>query len=194
MDRDANASYAPRSPDLSAQPDTYEPDPIHEQHRYRGSVSHISPFTPTGASDSYFGRIGSTPTSAYPPQQFPGPQSASSYFPTSGNIAYAAGDNMVKREDDDGEYGVGKRSNRGKRAAMKEESEEYEAEGSAGISEVKTKFPVARIKRIMQADEDVGKVAQVTPVAVCMLLPLPSTDVRWYGGANFSQQKLLRCL
>lgn len=34
--------------------------------------------------------------------------------------------------------------------------------------EVKTKFPVARIKRIMQADEDVGKVAQVTPIAVCM--------------------------
>jgi hypothetical protein len=27
---------------------------------------------------------------------------------------------------------------------------------------IKTKFPVARIKRIMQADEDVGKVAQVS--------------------------------
>lgn len=37
---------------------------------------------------------------------------------------------------------------------------------SMGI-DVKTKFPVARIKRIMQADEEVGKVAQVTPVAVC---------------------------
>ena len=37
--------------------------------------------------------------------------------------------------------------------------------------EVKTKFPVARIKRIMQADEDVGKVAQVTPTAVCELFP-----------------------
>jgi len=33
--------------------------------------------------------------------------------------------------------------------------------------EVKTKFPVARIKRIVQADEDVGKVAQVTPVVIC---------------------------
>ena len=31
-------------------------------------------------------------------------------------------------------------------------------------------FPVARIKRIMQADDDVGKVAQVTPVVVCMFL------------------------
>lgn len=38
--------------------------------------------------------------------------------------------------------------------------------GEADV-EVKTKFPVARIKRIMQADEDVGKVSQVTPVAVC---------------------------
>lgn len=32
--------------------------------------------------------------------------------------------------------------------------------------EVKTKFPTARIKRIMQADEDVGKVAQVAPVVM----------------------------
>eukprot|EP00920_Eleutheroschizon_duboscqi_P029375 GHVT01071160.1.p1 GENE.GHVT01071160.1~~GHVT01071160.1.p1 ORF type:complete len:209 (+),score=42.63 GHVT01071160.1:72-629(+) len=38
--------------------------------------------------------------------------------------------------------------------------------------EVKTKVPVARIKRIMQADEDVGKVAQVTPIAVSKALEL----------------------
>ncbi|GAC99039.1 potential transcriptional repressor subunit [Pseudozyma hubeiensis SY62] len=31
------------------------------------------------------------------------------------------------------------------------------------------KFPVARIKKIMQADEDVGKVAQATPVLICKL-------------------------
>ena len=42
---------------------------------------------------------------------------------------------------------------------------------SQGI-EVKTKFPVARIKRIMQADEDVGKVAQATPTAVSKALEL----------------------
>ncbi|KAI0665568.1 histone-fold-containing protein [Trametes maxima] len=30
-----------------------------------------------------------------------------------------------------------------------------------------TKFPVARIKRIMQKDEEVGKVAQATPVVIC---------------------------
>ncbi|KAF2086430.1 histone-fold-containing protein, partial [Saccharata proteae CBS 121410] len=38
--------------------------------------------------------------------------------------------------------------------------------------EVKTKFPAARIKRIMQADEDVGKVAQVTPHVVAKALEL----------------------
>lgn len=42
---------------------------------------------------------------------------------------------------------------------------------SLGI-DVKTKFPVARIKRIMQADEDVGKVAQATPTAVCKFITL----------------------
>ena len=46
------------------------------------------------------------------------------------------------------------------------------APGAAEGIEVKTKFPVARIKRIMQADEDVGKVAQVTPVAVCESGPM----------------------
>jgi hypothetical protein len=30
-----------------------------------------------------------------------------------------------------------------------------------------TRFPVARIKRIMQKDEEVGKVAQATPVVIC---------------------------
>ena len=47
------------------------------------------------------------------------------------------------------------------------EAEPAKSRPGEGI-EVKTKFPVARIKRIMQADEDVGKVAQVTPIAVCM--------------------------
>lgn len=52
------------------------------------------------------------------------------------------------------------------------------ASGNAGVLlgtehiEVKTKFPVARIKRIMQADDDVGKVAQVTPVVVSKALEL----------------------
>jgi len=35
-----------------------------------------------------------------------------------------------------------------------------------------TKFPVARIKKIMQKDEEVGKVAQATPVAISKALEL----------------------
>ena len=38
--------------------------------------------------------------------------------------------------------------------------------------QLRTSFPVARIKRIMQADEDVGKVAQVTPHVVSRALEL----------------------
>jgi Dr1-associated corepressor len=40
------------------------------------------------------------------------------------------------------------------------------------LMEVRTKFPVARIKRIMQADEDIGKVAQATPTAAAKALEL----------------------
>jgi Dr1-associated corepressor len=40
------------------------------------------------------------------------------------------------------------------------------------LVDIKTKFPVARIKRIMQADEDIGKVAQATPTAAAKALEL----------------------
>jgi hypothetical protein len=55
--------------------------------------------------------------------------------------------------------------------APKEEPDERRPKPWDGI-DVKTKFPVARIKRIMQADEEVGKVAQVTPIAVCTFILL----------------------
>ncbi|KAK9467550.1 DNA polymerase epsilon subunit C [Lipomyces arxii] len=37
---------------------------------------------------------------------------------------------------------------------------------------IKTRFPVARIKKIMQADDDIGKVAQATPLVVAKALEL----------------------
>jgi Dr1-associated corepressor len=47
--------------------------------------------------------------------------------------------------------------------------EDAHAPGGGGAGTAwKSRFPVARIKKIMQADEDVGKVAQVTPVAICI--------------------------
>lgn len=45
------------------------------------------------------------------------------------------------------------------------------ADPTLGV-QLKTSFPVARIKRIMQADEDIGKVAQVTPHVVSRALEL----------------------
>jgi len=85
---------------------------------------------------------------------------------------------MVKHEFDDEEYGASRMTRRGKKVKQEEPDATMDHtmghvangtsahDGSVPV-EVKTKFPVARIKRIMQHDEDVGKVAQVTPVAVC---------------------------
>ncbi|KAK7202757.1 DNA polymerase epsilon subunit C [Myxozyma melibiosi] len=43
---------------------------------------------------------------------------------------------------------------------------------SAAAVQVRTRFPVARIKKIMQADDDIGKVAQATPLVVAKALEL----------------------
>ncbi len=83
----------------------------------------------------------------------------------------------TKSEHEDGDWALEASSSTGKGRKSKKvklEQEDYGAGGklAPGVEEgieVKTKFPVARIKRIMQADEDVGKVAQVTPTAVCEL-------------------------
>jgi hypothetical protein len=92
---------------------------------------------------------------------------------------------MTKTEDDDEEYGSGKKSRsrgRGKKSFKQEDDDMMGPEGAGSGSgsgiEVRTKFPVARIKRIMQADEDVGKVAQVTPVVVGKLLFSSLLDIR----------------
>ena len=80
--------------------------------------------------------------------------------------AQAHGDDDYVPESATGKGGGGA----GRKSKKMKAEEEYCAKPAPGVEEgieVKTKFPVARIKRIMQADEDVGKVAQVTPTAVC---------------------------
>ena len=78
----------------------------------------------------------------------------------------------IKTDDSDVEVSKGSRarstSRKGKKPTVDVACEKPAPGVQEGI-EVKTKFPVARIKRIMQADEDVGKVAQTTPTAVCKL-------------------------
>lgn len=73
-------------------------------------------------------------------------------------------------ELDEEEWAPEPSTKKGGRRSKKQKVEEDFGKSAPGVDEgieVKTKFPVARIKRIMQADEDVGKVAQVTPTAVC---------------------------
>ncbi|KAM0532947.1 hypothetical protein ACHAPP_006449 [Verticillium nonalfalfae] len=55
-------------------------------------------------------------------------------------------------------------------------------------SPVRTKFPTARIKRIMQADEEVGKVAQQTPIAVGKALEIFMINVVT-AGAEIAKEK-----
>ncbi|ODV94307.1 hypothetical protein PACTADRAFT_51165 [Pachysolen tannophilus NRRL Y-2460] len=43
---------------------------------------------------------------------------------------------------------------------------------SESYEKIKTHFPSARIKKLMQSDEDIGKVAQATPVVVGRALEL----------------------
>lgn len=57
---------------------------------------------------------------------------------------------------------------------------------------VHTKFPVARIKRIMQLDEDIGKVAQAAPTAVAKALELFMVDLVAKGAANAKEQNSKR--
>lgn len=61
---------------------------------------------------------------------------------------------------------VRKQSVKSKKAALADLEPRPPAPGDAEGIVIKTKFPAARIKRIVQADEEVGKVAQATPVAV----------------------------
>jgi hypothetical protein len=83
------------------------------------------------------------------------------------------GNGRTKPRDEDEDWMPESSTRASTRKSRRTEMEQVGlAPGAAEGIEVKTKFPVARIKRIMQADEDVGKVAQVTPVAVCKSPPV----------------------
>jgi len=49
----------------------------------------------------------------------------------------------------------------------------------------KTRFPMARIKKIMQSDEEVGKIALATPILISKALELFMRDLiqknKWYN-------------
>ncbi|KAI9723339.1 MAG: hypothetical protein M1812_001223 [Candelaria pacifica] len=162
MDQTGNSSYAPQSPDLSSYHSNYPPNP---------SPSLYTQQYPAAASQpSYIQSPYYSPEQANPHAQYPS---------TDNTFATTAASNSMQAEDDE-DYTPETSSS--KRAATRGASRKAKrsmnsdgdgvAPGVAEGIEVKTKFPVARIKRIMQADEDVGKVAQVTPVVVSKALEL----------------------
>lgn len=121
-------------------------EPIHPQHQgYRGSISHAIPQNTLPLSSP------SLQTKSVPPHPLHAP--------------YSARKEETMQDADytpDASVAVSKTPETGN--------------GFSGGSmlppnvdsiTIKNHFPVARIKRIMQADDDVGKVAQVTPVVVC---------------------------
>ncbi len=173
MDQSENTSYAPQSPDLSSYHSNYpsNPPPSVYTQQYPPAVSQ-----PSYQQLPYY--------SPQQPNLHTQNLSHQNNTTTTNTIS-----NKMKAKDDE-EFIPGA-SNSSKRAATRgatrkaKRNQNVEGDGVApGVAEgieVKTKFPVARIKRIMQADEDVGKVAQVTPVVVCKL------SVRDFT-ANFADQ------
>lgn len=142
--------YRPQSPDLSGF-SSYNPEP-----------------------PSLYPQTQAFPTSFPQPANYGAPLSAVSnhpqqLYPTS-NMPRNRRMKAEMSVDDD-EWAPSERAPKaGGRKGKKQKIEEDCGKSAPGVEEgieVKTKFPVARIKRIMQADEDVGKVAQVTPTAVC---------------------------
>ena len=137
---DQPGTYAPQSPDLSQlqSGNAYYPPYTASANSYNPSTYNHEPSLPSSGS--------------YPPPA----QSRN-------------GQSRAYVDEHDPEWAPSSSRAQGHKAKKQKVAEvcEKPAPGVLEGIEVKTKFPVARIKRIMQADEDVGKVAQVTPTAVC---------------------------
>ncbi|KAL9013169.1 MAG: hypothetical protein Q9173_002122 [Seirophora scorigena] len=159
--------YAPQSPDLSAyHSSSYEPQPSHNAYYpQQQPYDHPAYNAPPNFNNDPF----SYPTAAHQP--YPQTQQYSN-MPRNG---YSGRPPQQIHENDAAWTPPGKESNRKGKSAQPKIEEDC-GKPAPGVEEgikVATKFPVARIKRIMQADEDVGKVAQVTPTAVCECAPYP---------------------
>ena len=155
---DTDDTYAPQSPDLSGYHSPHHtglvsPTNIHFPNQLAYQANHSRSMQ----NDPYYPFAGQI--AAQPPM----PESTKTKVPRR---------SKAKTDDDDAENGKGSRARNTSKKGRKLKVEVACDKAAPGVDEgieVKTKFPVARIKRIMQADEDVGKVAQTTPTAVCKL-------------------------
>ena len=174
---DPDSTYAPQSPDLSAYHSSYAAPEQHTPSSYYPQHPQ-SPYQPQHYLQYHHQQQQSAYNLNDQIPQHPQYQQHPSAMPIKNG--------RMKDEHEDGDWapeaGSSSSTGRGRKSKkMKLGQEDYGAGGklAPGVAEgieVKTKFPVARIKRIMQADEDVGKVAQVTPTAVCELF---SSDRPW---------------
>ncbi|KAI9891709.1 MAG: hypothetical protein M1814_002459 [Vezdaea aestivalis] len=156
---DADSNYAPRSPDLSSLDHSFSLEP-------QPSFSSYPSFDP-----SPFGQ----PLAPQIPQTQPQPQYQQQPFYSDDATSFLPNQDLPPDPEPDWlsadlEMPPKRSARQQERKAAVDDFQPTE-DVTRGI-DIKTKFPVARIKRIMQADEDVGKVAQVTPVAVSKALEL----------------------
>ena len=153
MADDDSSSYAPRSPDLAgyhfeSPPNIPDSSSMfdHSSHSFPIHRPSVSSTVPPPRHDS----LTSNPTTRQ----------------------------RRSHTDVDDEKGSGSKAQSGRKSKKVKVEVDYGTKPAPGVEEgieVKTKFPVARIKRIMQADEDVGKVSQVTPTAVCTSILFPKS-------------------
>ncbi|KAG8531424.1 uncharacterized protein KY384_003053 [Bacidia gigantensis] len=164
-------TYAPQSPDLSEYQSYEQPDSITQA--YQPPPPQHSSFQQPTYQQQYNYNL---PNSAQPFDPF-APQE-----PVSNQLTYQQQslpsmpkNRRTKDQFDDDDFTPEQPAPKPGRQSKKQKVEEVCDKPAPGDDEgvdVKTKFPVARIKRIMQADEDVGKVSQVTPTAVSKALEL----------------------
>ncbi|KFY27330.1 hypothetical protein V493_03557 [Pseudogymnoascus sp. VKM F-4281 (FW-2241)] len=158
-----NSSYLPPIPDL---PPAHTFDSPGGQGQYT-SPAYQAPTVPYSQTHS--------PPQNYSRQSYSLPQQALTYQPPPPQLPQAPYQELheqlhIKSETSDDTMTGRVKRERVAAAGISEDVKPHLGP-SQGI-DIKTKFPVARIKRIMQADEEVGKVAQVTPVAVSKALEL----------------------
>ncbi|CAI6337077.1 unnamed protein product [Periconia digitata] len=164
---DATSNWAPQSPDLSGDLSSYNAqasEPEHPQHRaYRGSVSHALPYSPPSSSPAQVHKfLPPTPAILHHPTYPTAPFPQHNLMPRAPHAADTMQDPDYLPDASEKSRGKRKEGN-GSATALPP---------AADNVNITVHFPVARIKRIMQADDDVGKVAQVTPVVVSKALEL----------------------
>ena len=171
---DFEGNYAPQSPDLSGFQSYEESDPFQNSYYppqpqpVQNSYNAPSLLEQQNTNHDAFGFTSQPPQISQNPYQYPS-------IPTHNGKSKELDPDYMPESSLASKGGAGTVGRKNKKAKAEEE---YCAKPAPGVEEgieVRTKFPVARIKRIMQADEDVGKVAQVTPTAVCTYPCLSNT-------------------